>query len=495
MAADLDKVFKPRTLALIGASNSPGKWGSFLLVNLLSGGYPKEDVFPVNLKEKEVHGLTAYPGLSSLPQKPDLVVITTPAKTVGAILEECAQQDIKHVVVISSNFSEVSEEGARLEEEIAAIARKHELTMVGPNTMGIVNAQEYLYAVGAPLQLHPGKISFISQSGNVGANMLGWTMNQGIGFGKFVGSGNEAVLHAEDYIEYFGNDHETDLILAYLEGIDNGRDFMQVASSTCLKKPVIVLKSARTDEGGRAAMSHTGSMAGADAIYEAAFLQSGIIRADTSQEMLDLAKSLGRLPLPRGDRLGILTLGGGWGVIATDATAAAKLQMAELDDDVMKVCNELLPPFWSHGNPVDLVGDIHMDTHIQIMEAMVKSPDIDAMVILGSLGTSPMIGLTVLVSERVVRSMSDEALKGFISELRNRNRRFLRKAHDLMDTYMKPIVFVEMQFVGEEYLRDLEAGESVIFTAPEKAAGILAKMLHYQRYLKRKGRDIGEARV
>jgi acyl-CoA synthetase (NDP forming) len=482
MAADLDKVFKPRTLALVGASNSPGKWGSFLLVNLLSGGYPKEDVFPVNLKEKEVHGLPAYPGLSSLPQKPDLVVITTPAKTVGAILEECSQQDIKHVVVISSNFSEVSEEGAQLEEEIAAIARKHDLTMVG-------------YAVGAPLQLHPGKISFVSQSGNVGANMLGWTMNQGIGFGKFVGSGNEAVLHAEDYIEYFGNDKETDLILAYLEGVDNGRKFIQVASSTCLKKPVIVLKSARTDEGGRAAMSHTGSMAGADTIYEAAFRQSGIIRADTSQEMLDLAKSFGRLPLPCGDRLGILTLGGGWGVIATDATASAELQMAELDDDVMRVCNELLPPFWSHGNPVDLVGDIHMDTHIQIMEAMVRSPDIDAMVVLGTLGTSPMIGLTVLVSERVVRSMSDEALKGFISELRNRNRRFLRKAHELMNTYMKPIVFVEMQFVGEEYLRDLEAGESVIFTAPEKAAGILAKMLHYQRYLKRKGRDIGEARV
>jgi len=490
MSFDLDMIFKPRSIALVGASNSPEKWGSFLLVNLLAGGYPQEHVFPVNLKENEVHGLPAFPGLSSLPKKPDLVVITTPAETVGGILEECGLLGIKHVVVISSSFSEVGAEGARLEKEVSGIARKHGLIMVGPNTMGIVNAQEYLYAVGAPLQLHPGKISFVSQSGNVGANLLGWTMNQGIGFGKFVGSGNEAVLHAEDYIEYFGEDRETDLIIAYLEGVDNGRKFMDIVSSTCLKKPVVILKSARTDEGGIAAMSHTGSMAGSDMVYEAAFRQSGAIRADTSQEMLDLAKALARLPLPRGDRLGILTLGGGWGVIATDATATAGLKMAELDDNVMRICDELLPPFWSRGNPVDLVGDIHMETHLQIMEAMMKSPEIDAMVVLGSLGTSPMIGLTVLVSERVVKRMSDEALRGLISELRNRNRRFLSKAHELMSAYDKPIVFVEMQFIGEEYLRDLEEGESVIFTAPEKAAGILAKMLDYQRYLKRKGVDV-----
>lgn len=490
MSFDLDKIFKPRSIALVGASNSPEKWGSFLLVNLLAGGYPQEHVFPVNLKENEVHGLPAFPRLSSLPKKPDLVVITTPAETVAGILEECGLLGIKHVVVISSSFSEVGAEGARLEKEVSGIARKHGLIMVGPNTMGIVNAQEYLYAVGAPLQLHPGKISFVSQSGNVGANLLGWTMNQGIGFGKFVGSGNEAVLHAEDYIEYFGDDWETDLIIAYLEGVDNGRKFMDIVSSTCLKKPVVILKSARTDEGGIAAMSHTGSMAGSDMVYEAAFRQSGAIRADTSQEMLDLAKSLARLPLPRGDRLGILTLGGGWGVIATDATATAGLKMAELDDNVMRICDELLPPFWSRGNPVDLVGNIHMETHLQIMEAMMKSPEIDAMVVLGSLGTSPMIGLTVLVSERVVKRMSDEALRGLISELRNRNRRFLRKAHELMSAYDKPIVFVEMQFIGEEYLRDLEGGESVIFTAPEKAAGILVKMLDYQRYLKRRGVDV-----
>ncbi|MGQ9475854.1 MAG: acetate--CoA ligase family protein [Actinomycetota bacterium] len=489
MAADLDRIFKPRSIAMVGASNVPSKWGSFLLVNLMAGGFPRERIFPVNPKEKAIHGLIAYPSVYELPETPDLAIITTPAHTVPGLLEECARRGITHVVVISSNFSEVGEEGARLERELVEVARRNHLTVVGPNTMGVVNAAHDLYAVGAPVQLRPGRISFVSQSGNVGANLLGWTMNQGIGFGKFVGSGNEALLQASDYIEYFGEDPETSLILAYLEGVDDGRRFMDIVSRTSLNKPVIVIKSGRTEEGSRAAMSHTGSLAGSDEVYDAAFRQCGAIRADTSQEMLDLAKSFERLPLPAGDRLGIITLGGGWGVLATDATAMAGLRLAELDREVMEVCDRLLPPFWSHGNPVDLVGNIYMETHLAILEAMAASPQVDAMVVLGSLGTGTIIGLNVLVSQNLIMEMSEDALKGFFTELKDRNLRLLARAKDLMRTYGKPIVFVEMQFIGEENLRDLEAGETVIFTAPEKAAGILSKMLQYRRYLQRMGSD------
>jgi len=487
MARDLEKIFNPGSVAMIGASNVPAKWGSFLLINLLSGGYPREKVFPINPKEKEIHSLPAYPSLSSLPIACDLAFITTPAATVAGILEECAQSGTTHVIIISSGFSEVGEEGVRLEREVAEVARKRGLTIVGPNTMGIVSTRQKIFAVGAPVQLHPGGISFVSQSGNVGANMLGWTMNQGIGFGKFIGSGNEAMLHAEDYIDYFGEDEETDLILAYLEGVENGRDFIDIVSRISLKKPVIVLKSGRTKEGGKAAMSHTGSLAGSDHIYDAAFRQSGAIRAETSQDMLDLAKAFERLPLPRGDRLGMITLGGGWGVLATDATAMAGLKMGRLDEEVTRVCDELLPPFWSHANPVDLVGNIYMDTHVAILEAMAKSPEIDAMIVLGSLGTGTIIGLNVLVSQNLIMEMSEDALKGFFTELKGRNIRLLSRAKELMRTYNKPIVFVEMQFIGEESLRDLEAGETVIFTAPEKAAVIISRMLQYRRYLERKG--------
>ncbi len=487
MARDLDKIFKPGSIAMIGASNVPAKWGSFLLINLLAGGYPRENIYPVNPREEKIHGLPAYADLFSLPVVPDLAFITTPAATVAGILEDCARKGIMHAIVISSSFSEVGEEGARLERQVVEVARKHGLTIVGPNTMGIVSTRQKIFAVGAPVQLHPGGISFVSQSGNVGANMLGWTMNQGIGFGKFVGSGNEAQLHAEDYIDYFGEDEETGLILAYLEGVDNGRGFVDIVSRISLRKPVIVLKSGRTEEGGRAAMSHTGSLAGSDHIYDAAFRQSGAIRAETSQDMLDLAKTFERLPLPRGDRLGIITLGGGWGVLATDATAAAGLRLGRLDDEVIRVCDELLPPFWSRANPVDLVGNIIMDTHVAILEAMARSPEIDAMVVLGSLGTGTIIGLNVLVSQKLIMEMSEDALKGFFTELKGRNIKLLKRAKELMRTYDKPIVFVEMQFIGEESLRDLEAGETVIFTAPEKAAAILSRMLQYRRYLERKG--------
>jgi acyl-CoA synthetase (NDP forming) len=487
MAADLDKIFNPASIAMIGASNVPAKWGSFLLINLMAGGFPQENIYPVNPREKSIHGLTSYPSLSSLPTTPDLAFITTPASTVVGILEQCAETGIRHIIVISSNFSEVGEEGGRLEKELIETARRLDLVVVGPNTMGIVSTRRNIFAVGAPVQLHPGSISFVSQSGNVGANMLGWTMNQGIGFGKFVGSGNEALLQAQDYIEYFGEDNETELILAYLEGVDDGRGFMEIVSRISLSKPVIVLKSGRTMEGGKAAMSHTGSLAGSDHIYEAAFRQSGAIRAETSQDMLDLAKAFERLPLPPGDRLGIITLGGGWGVLATDATAMADLKVAELDDEVSAVCDELLPPFWSRSNPVDLVGNIYMDTHLAILEAMAGSPQIDAMIVLGSLGTGTIIGLNVLVSQNLIMEMSEDALKGFFTQLKDRNIRLLARAKELMRTHGKPIVFVEMQFIGEESLRELEGGETVIFTAPEKAAVILSKMLQYRRYLERKG--------
>ncbi len=487
MASDLHKIFNPASIAMIGASNAPAKWGSFLLINLMAGGYAREDIYPVNPREEKVHGLKAYPSVSALPVIPDLAFITTPAATVPGILVECARFGIMHIIVISSNFSEVGEEGASLERELVRIGNRYGLTIVGPNTMGIVNTRRNIFAVGAPVQLHPGEISFVSQSGNVGANMLGWTMNQGIGFGKFVGSGNETLLHAEDYIDYFGEDEETKLILAYLEGVDDGRRFADIVSRITLKKPVIVLKSGRSEEGSRAAMSHTGSLAGSDHIYDAAFRQSGVIRAENSQDMLDLAKAFERLPLPGGDRLGIITLGGGWGVLATDATAMAGLKLAELDDNVIAICDELLPPFWSHANPVDLVGNIYMDTHLSILEAMASSPHIDAMVVLGSLGTGTIIGLNVLVSQNLILEMSDDALKSFFVELKDRNIRLLSRAKELMRSCKKPIVFVEMQFIGEESLRELEAGETIIFTAPEKAAVILSKMLEYYRYLSRKG--------
>jgi len=479
------RIFYPESIALVGASNVPTKWGSFLLVHLISGGFPKERIFPVNPRETAIHGLPAYPNLEALPHPADLVVVTTPAATVPQVLEDCARNGMKNVIVISSNFSEVGTEGARLEREITRIAEERGLTMLGPNTMGIVNTKVNMQAVGAPVSLHKGSISLVSQSGNVGAQLLGWTMSQGIGFGKFIGTGNEAQVHCEDMIEYFGEDPDTELIMAYIEGVDDGRRFLEVCARTTPRKPVVILKSGRSEAGGKAAKSHTGAMAGSDHIYDAAFRSTGVIRADNSQELLDLAKSFGRLPLPPGNRMGIITLGGGWGVIATDAAAAAGFVLPQLDEKTMRVCDENLPPFWSHGNPVDLVGVMNQEVHMKILEAMAASPDIDAIVLLGSLSTGTMIGLSVLMNGQENMGWDQNAFKSFLVNIRNRNRAFLDRALELMERYGKPIVNVEFMLGSDEQVVELEDGRSVIFSAPEKAAGVLRKMHEYGRFLAR----------
>ncbi len=487
MTSDLNPIFNPESIALVGASNMPAKWGSFLLSHLIGGGYKRENIFPVNPHEEKIHGLPAYASLAELPHKVDLVIITTPAKFVAGILEECAAQDLRHVVVISSNFSEVGDEGAVLEGEIAEVARQHGIVMVGPNTMGIINTRRDMYAVGAPLQLVRGNNAFVSQSGNVGAQMLGWTMNQGIGFGKFIGSGNEATLHCEDIINYFGSDPDTDLILAYIEGLVDGRNFLEVVREVSKRKPIIALKSGRTEAGMKAAASHTGALAGSDQIYETAFKQAGIIRADTTQEMLDLAKAVSRLPLPKGNRVGIITLGGGWGVIATDAASQCNLELPPPDENVTRVCDEYLPPFWSHGNPIDLVGNFNTEGHLSIIEAMMESPSYDSVVVLGSLGTGSLVGMSVMVSDPIATGWDQQQLKNFLVNLKEKNRSMLDRMLELARAYEKPLINVEMQFIGDEALVELEGGKGVIFTSPEKAAQVIAKMLRYADFLRHEG--------
>jgi acyl-CoA synthetase (NDP forming) len=487
MNYDFQKVFYPESIALVGASNNLLKWGSFLLSHLTGGGYPRENIFPVNSREERIHDMPAYASLADLPRPADLVVVTTPARAVPSVLEECAQYGMTNIIVISSGFSEAGGEGVGLEQEITRIAADKGLCLFGPNTMGIVNTAVDMYALGAPLQLRKGRISFVSQSGNVGAQLLGWTMSQGIGFGKFIGTGNEASIHCEDVIAYFAEDPDTELVLAYIEGLENGHVFVERCIRASERKPVIVLKSGRTEAGSRAAMSHTGSLAGSDDIYDAAFRQSGVIRADSSQEMLDLAKSFGRIPLPRGNRMGILTLGGGWGVIATDAAVDAGFVLPPLDEETTRICDELLPPFWSRGNPIDLVGNLSVDIHMQILEKMAASPNFDAIVALGSLGTSVMIGMSSMVAQKETMGWDQDFFKSFLVNIGDRNRLFMDRAIDLMQNHNKPIVFVEMQFLGDDSLVDLEQDRSVIFTAPEKAAAVLHKMRVYCEWLNRAG--------
>ena len=328
--AALDAVFAARSVAIVGASANPAKWGGQIMLNILTGGY-EGAVYPVNGRGGEIFGKTAYASISDIPDAPDLALIAVPAGKVLDLVEECGRAGVRAVVVITSGFSEVSPEGGVLECQIAAAASAHGMALIGPNCMGVMSSWHRLYATGA-LIMHPtpGPASFISQSGNMGIQLMASAEDRQGGIGKFVGVGNEALFDTTDLLEYLGRDPETGLILAYIEGVDDGRRFMRVARDTCRRKPVLVLRSGVSEYGRRAAASHTGAMAGSAKVFEAVVRQSGLIATTDPDEFLDLAFSLSYMPLPRGRRVAVITMGGGWGVLSADEVWRQGLQLAAL---------------------------------------------------------------------------------------------------------------------------------------------------------------------
>ena len=307
-----DLLFNPKSIALIGASNNIGKWGAIIFLNILLGGYPGR-LYPVNPKEEKILGHKAYGRVTQISDPVDLAIIAIPAHLTRESVQDCIRKGIRMAIVITSDFSETGEEGARLEKELTAMARAAGLRLVGPNTMGIFSASASLTALMPPVRPKKGSVSLVSQSGNIGTQMLGWGEKFAVGFSKYVSSGNEGDLRSEDYLRFLGQDPETRVILLYIEGLDDGREFFEKAKKITSHKPIIAFKGGRTLAGSRAAKSHSGAMAGVKEIYEAAFRQAGILRASTPEEMLEWGAAFSSLPPLRGKRVAILTRGGGWG--------------------------------------------------------------------------------------------------------------------------------------------------------------------------------------
>ena len=308
---NLDLLFNPRQVALIGASGTPGKWGFFIFLNILKGNY-QGTIYPVNARAKEVLGVPCLAKVEDLPGPVDLAVIATPAETVPGLIEACGAKGIHNLIVITSDFSETGPEGAKLERRVVDQARHFGMRLVGPNTMGLFSAQSSLHALMPPVEPLKGPVSMFSQSGNVGTQFLAWGVDSGIGFEKFVSSGNEGDLTCVDYLKYFSADEATRIIIAYLEGVDPDSDFLPVARQVSRRKPVVIFKGGRTRAGSRAAAAHSGALAGSYKIYQAVFRQAGLIEAATTQEIMDCTKALATYPIPRGKRVAILTRGGGW---------------------------------------------------------------------------------------------------------------------------------------------------------------------------------------
>jgi acyl-CoA synthetase (NDP forming) len=485
---DLNRIFYPESVAVIGASNKFAKWGSFIMSHLLSGGYLGR-VYPINPKEKEIYGRKVYTKIAAVPENVDLAVITTPAESVLDVTRECINKKVGGIVVVTSGFSEIGATGKQIEKDLVQLINAAQVPMVGPNTMGIMCTQRKLFALGAPLAPRRGDISFISQSGNLGTQMLEWTEEHGIGMSKFVGSGNEAVIRKDHYLEYYAQDPDTKVILVYLEGVADGLRFMEVAEKTTVKKPIIALKGGRTEEGGEAARSHTGSMAGNSVILGSAFRQSGIIEARNPTDMLDYSMSLANLPLPRGNRVGVITFGGGWGVITCDSIIEQGMKVATIGQDVIEKLDKVLPPFWSRRNPVDLVGQINQEAFVESVRAVTSSPDVDAVICLGIVGVSSM-GIRSFSASANAADLDniEYAVRKARDKLFTIERGYLNEVNEIMNQTQKPVINVSLYSGGSRERYQSKTGYSeVVYTTPEKAVESLVAMYRYYTFLKGKG--------
>lgn len=377
----LDAIFKPKTVALIGATENPGSVGRTVMHNLLATSFGGE-VFPVNPKRPEVLGVKAYPNIASVPKKVDLAVIVTPAKAVPQLIGECADAGVPAAVIISAGFKEMGPPGIALEQEILAHARRGKMRIIGPNCLGVMNPNSGLNATFAAGMALKGKVAFISQSGALCTAVLDWSLREKVGFSAFVSIGSMVDVNWGDLIDYFGSDPATSSILIYMESIGDPRSFLSAAREVALTKPIILIKAGRSAESAKAAASHTGSLAGSDEALSAALKRVGVLRVDAIADLFGMAEILSKQPRPKGPRLAIVTNAGGPGVIATDALIANGGQLAELASGSMEALNRLLPPHWSRNNPVDILGDANADTYAKAVEIAAQDPHTDGILVI-----------------------------------------------------------------------------------------------------------------
>lgn len=376
----LNAFFNPNSVAIIGAKEAEGSVGRTLLANMMASF--KGKIYPVNPKYPKVLGLAAHPRIQDVPDQIDLAVIVTPAKLVPELIDDCAAAKVKAVIIISAGFKETGEEGLRLEQEVLERARKGGIRIIGPNCLGLMNPCIGLNATFAANLALEGRIAFISQSGALCTAVLDWSLKEKVGFSAFVSIGSMADVQWGDLIDYFGNDPKTQSILIYMETVGDARTFLSAARATTFTKPIIVIKPGRTDAAAKAAASHTGSLAGADDVFDAAIRRGGILRVDSIDDLFNMADVLGKQPAPKGPNLAIVTNAGGPAVLATDAALMYGAQMAELKSSTMESLNEFLPAAWSHNNPVDILGDAGASCYAKAVEVVSKDPQVDGILVI-----------------------------------------------------------------------------------------------------------------
>jgi len=465
---ELDCIFKPRSMAVIGASETVTKWGQLMVERPLKTGY-KGTIYPINPQKLEILGLPAYPSVADVPGDIDLAVITTPSVTIPAILRECGRKGIRGVIIITAGFGEIGEEGMRLEKEIVDVARKEGIRFVGPNGMGIWSAAGHLSLCfhQAPKS---GPMAFVSQSGTFGVAMARVATEKGYGLSKFISIGNQADLEAADYLEYLDGDEETKVIVCYLEGLKDGRRFFEVAKRVIRKKPIVVYKAGRSQAGARATMSHTASIAGSEAIFDGMCKQVGIIQVREAFHLFEVAEALAQLPPAAGNRIAILG-SGGQGVVGSDACSAIGLELPELDPAMARTISALLPAHAPRAkNPVDFAGSRRTALQeAEITERLLMLDYIDG--VISNVPVSPQIwdpSAEIDINEKLVPEPIRIAVEG------------ARLYASLPQRYGKPVICLRFGRIENDRMEQIMGeGGIPVYDTPEQCARAMAALFQY----------------
>jgi len=459
----LDPIFKPRSVAVIGASNVSSKWGYRKLSQLISSGFAGP-VYPVNPSDKEILGLKAYPTVLDISGDIDLAVIAIPAREVPKVMGQCVKKGVKGAIIISGGFAETSDEGKAIQDEVLNIARAGNIRFVGPNVVGIWNGSSDL-SLSSSQALTAGKISFISQSGTFGGHLASRAIEKGYGLSTFISIGNQADLSVTDYMEYLAQDEDTKAIAIYLEGLNDGRRFFEVASDVIKKKPIVIHKAGRTAAGARAARSHTASLAGAEEIFDAMCKQVGITQVADTYHIFDIAEVLVEAPLPKGNRVAIIGTGG-QGVVATDACTSLGLEVPEFDDHTKTALKKYLPDHApTPKNPLDWAGGIRtVVEEAEVVLQIARLDYIDAIIT-----RPPLLGFDKDSAEQQEKTGPQSA--NMIVEIPVK--------------YGKPLIIMRPQSTGEAIQNIFREHHIPSFDSPEECARAMHALASYAETLRR----------
>jgi acetyl coenzyme A synthetase (ADP forming)-like protein len=373
-----DDLFNPKTVAIVGAAREETKVGHTIVDNIINSGFPGK-LFLINPNADEIHGIKCYKSVLDIDDNLDLAIMVIPNKYIMQALEDCSKKSTKFAIVISAGYKETGKDGAMLEKELIEKAKEYGIRILGPNCLGMIDFNCPINASFSPNMPESGAIGFISQSGALGTAILDWAKTNGIGLSKFVSMGNKADISEIDLFEDWLEDDKTNVITAYLEGVTNGKDFMQVCKKVTKHKPIIVVKSGNTDAGAKAVSSHTGTLAGSSAAYDAAFKQSGVIRAKTIKDLFNLATAFAHQPLPEGNNVVIITNAGGPGIMASDALEENQMKLATIQAETVDILKTFLPSAANFYNPVDVLGDALADRYRKTLEIVLKDPNVNAL--------------------------------------------------------------------------------------------------------------------